>query len=73
MSDSDQLPKYYLGTALQAMEKAYALNRDTKVGQHLSEAIAALHQLAHQTAAAHGASNHEPYDPYEMNEYNSAI
>ncbi len=72
MRDSDQLPRYYLGTALQAMEKAYALNHDTGVGQNISQAIAALHQLMHQTAA-HGVSDQAVFDPYEMNELNSAI
>ncbi|GLI39106.1 hypothetical protein KI811_04375 [Geobacter hydrogenophilus] len=73
MRDSDQLPRYYLGTALQAMEKAYALNHDATVGQNISQAIAALHQLMHQTAASHVANDKAPYDPYEVNEHNSAI
>ncbi len=73
MRDSDQLPRYYLETALHAMEKAYALNRDTKVGQNISQAIAALHKLLHQTATAHDMNHLAPCDPYELNENNSAI
>ena len=72
MRDSDQIPRHYLGTALQAVEKAYAQNHDPLVGQHLSQAIAALYHLVHQTVAQ-SANGHEPYDPYELNEYNSAV
>ena len=64
-----ELPQYYLSTAMQAMEQAYAQNQDGTVRPHLSRAIDALHELMQQTAI----SGHPESDPYEMNQFNSAI
>ncbi len=71
MRDLDQ--SYYLSTALQALENAYARNRDAAVGPHISRAIGALQRLMHQAASADGAHKRMSSDPYEMNEFNSAI
>lgn len=64
---------YYLRTALQALEKAYTGNQDLTVATHISQAMDALHRLAHHAKsdvrAHHGATR----DPYEMDEYNSAV
>lgn len=72
MNGSDHLTHYYLATALQGMEEAHAHNRDSAVGLHISRAIHALHELMHH-AAAPGMSGIEAADPYEMNEFNSAV
>ena len=72
MRNSDQ--SYYLRTALQALESAYAHNRDASVGPHLSRAIDALNTLAHhQTASSVGEYSGTVNDPYEVNDFNSAI
>jgi hypothetical protein len=73
MNGSDHLTHYYLATALQGMEQAHAHNRDTAVGLHISRAIHALHELRRQAAASPGMTGTEAADPYEMNEFNSAV
>ncbi|HZV83177.1 MAG TPA: hypothetical protein VFF53_13515 [Geobacteraceae bacterium] len=73
MNGSDNLSRYYLGTALQAMEQAHAHNRDNSVGPHISRAISALHELMNQAAVSHSMGGHEVSDPYEINEFNSAV
>jgi hypothetical protein len=72
MNGSDHLTHYYLATALQGMEQAHAHNRDTAVGLHISRAIGALHELMHH-AASPGMTGTEAADPYELNEFNSAV
>ena len=71
MRDLDQ--SYYLGTALEALESAYACNRDTTVGPHISRAIDAIRSLMHQAASSGDAYKQTSNDPHEMNEFNSAI
>lgn len=72
MRDSDLLPRYFISTALQAMEQAHAQNSDMRVASHISRAIAALHELMHQASTPRGMGN-LPYDPHEMDEFNSAV
>ena len=64
---------YYLTTALQALQAACRANHDLSVATRLSQAMDALHRMAHQTAK-NGRINHQPAnDPYEMDEFNSAV
>ncbi len=72
MNGSDHLSRYYLTTALQAMEQAHFQNRDTAVTPYLSRAISALHELVNQAAAPQGV-HADVSDPYEINEFNSAV
>ena len=73
MDSSELLPTYYLNTAMEAMEQAYARNQDVMVGTHISRAIDALHTLMHQGIVIGSSSEQGHSDPYELNEYNSAI
>ena len=64
---------YYIGMALQAMERAYEQNHDSDVGMHISNAIYALRELVHQDVASTKPSEQAELDPYEINEFNSAV
>lgn len=71
MNGSDHLARYYLSTALQEMEQARSRNRDITVGPHISRAIGALHEFMNQST--HGMNGHGTFDPYEIDEFNSAV
>jgi len=73
MAHSDQLTKYYLGEALQAMEQAHANNMDNNVGPHISRAIGALHELIYRVADSRFVSGGMVSDRYEINDSNSAV
>lgn len=64
---------YYLTAALQALESAYSANHDLSVATHLSQAMDALHRVAHQTGTSDRISHLAISDPYEMDEFNSAV
>lgn len=61
---------YYIGMALQSLERARELNSDSTVGIHISRAIDAIIQMNMVTK---GSSDRPETDPYEINEFNSAI
>lgn len=71
MRDLDQ--SYYLSAALQAMETAHANNHDSSVGPYISRAIDALHRLMYQTPNSGRVHQQPASDPYEMNDFNSAV
>ena len=71
MGNSDT--SYYLTTTLKALEAAYRANHDLSVATHLSQAMDALHRMAHQTDKNGRVSHQTPNDPYEMDEFNSAV
>lgn len=71
MRDSDTT--YYLFTALQAMETAYSVNKDLTVAKHLSQAMEALHRVTHKAGKNVRTSHQAATDPYEMDEFNSAV
>jgi hypothetical protein len=73
MGGSDHLSNYYLATAMYAMEQAYASNRDKSVGSHLSQAIDALHRLTSQAVSSPRLDAQGASDPYEIDDFNSAI
>ena len=73
MAHPDHLSRYYLGEALQAMEQAYADNKDTGVGHHIARAVGALHELMNRIAAPHEVHGSAVSDPYEINKFNSAV
>ncbi|MDK9716953.1 MAG: hypothetical protein OEL57_03475 [Trichlorobacter sp.] len=64
---------YYLTTTLKALEAAYRVNQDLVVATHLSQAMDALHRMAHQSDKSARSSHQTANDPYEMDEYNSAV
>lgn len=60
---------YYVTTALQALQAAHAANHDLSVASHLSQAMDALQQIGKKGFISHQTS----YDPYEIDELNSAV
>lgn len=64
---------FYLTTALQALEAAHRVNHDLSVATHLSQAMDALHRIAYQAGTNERRINRRPSDPYEMDEFNSAV
>ena len=71
MRDADT--SYYISTALQALQAAYRSNHDLSVATHLSQAMDALHRMAHQASKNGRISHQTANDPYEMDEFNSAV
>ncbi|TWJ19203.1 hypothetical protein [Geobacter argillaceus] len=65
--------RYYVSVALEAMEKAYGQSRDARVGAHISRAINALHVLTHLGTYSGNSGDRSETDPYEMDEFNSAV
>lgn len=65
-------PRSYANTALQALEKAYEENPDSKTGSLIQTAIDAITRLKQAITQAQ-SSDDAPSDPYELNEHNSAI
>ena len=65
-------PRSYANTALQALEKAYEENPDSKTGSLIQTAIDAITRLKQAITQAQ-SSDDAPCDPYELNEHNSAI
>ena len=64
---------YYIGMALQAMERAHEQNLDSSVGIHISQAIDALRELIQQNVVNRSSTDHPEVDRYEINDFNSAI
>lgn len=69
---SEQSTRSYINYAMQAMELAYATNRDPNVGQLISRAISAVRELGNTLpySASHGSWDN---DPYEIDNSNSAV
>ena len=66
-------PRSYANTALQALEQAYEENRNSHTGSLILTAIDAITRLKQSIRQSHSADDSSGNDPYELNEYNSAI
>lgn len=73
MRISNQIPRYYVTTALQTMEQAYEQNHDPQVGSLISRAIETLRELSDRTSYSQDSSQSWDNDPHEVNYLNSAI
>ncbi len=65
-------PRSYANSALQFLEEAYEKSHDTYTGSLILKAIAAISSLREEMRASCSSGASE-YDPYEINEYNSAV
>ncbi len=65
-------PRFYANTALQALEEAYEENHDTRAGSLILTAIQAIKQLRDEMRMSRSTSVSE-YDPFDLNESNSAV
>jgi hypothetical protein len=65
-------PRSYANTALQALEEAYEENFNTRSGNLILTAIEAIKHLKQDIKSTRNNGLSE-YDPYELNENNSAI
>jgi hypothetical protein len=65
-------PRSYANTALQALEEAYEENFNSRTGNLILTAMEAIKHLKQdlKNRRTYGSSE---YDPYELNENNSAI
>lgn len=66
-------PSLYATTALQALENAYEANNDSQTGSLILTAIEAVKRLQHEIRNSRYATGSMNLDPYEINEFNSAI
>lgn len=73
MGFSNQVPRYYISSALQTMELAYEHNQDPQVGTLISRAIDNLRQLSTKTSYPEYTRRPLDNDPYEVDDSNSAI
>jgi len=65
-------PRSYANTALQALEEAYEENSNSHTGNLILTAIEAVRHLMLEIKNTRN-SGLSDYDPYEINENNSAI
>lgn len=65
-------PRSHANTALQALEEAYEENYNSHAGNLILKAIEAIKQLKQEIKNTPHSGLSE-YDPYEINEGNSAI
>ena len=65
-------PRSYANTAIQALEEAYEENYDTYTGSLILTALGAIRRLRLEIKSQQGPGLSD-YDPYEINESNSAI
>lgn len=72
MPDSYPDPRSYANTALQALEEAYEDNFNSHTGDLILTAIDAVKHLNKEIKRTCNSGLPE-YDPYELNEKNSAI
>jgi len=65
-------PRSYANTALQALEEAYEESHDSHAGSLILKAIQAITRLRDEikTTRSRDVTGN---DPYELNEYNSAV
>lgn len=66
-------PRSYANTALQALEQAYEENKNSPTGSLILTAIDAITRLKQAIRQSRNADDLSGYDPYELNEHNSAI
>ncbi len=65
-------PRSYASTALQALEEAYEVSHDTRAGSLILTAIQAIKHLRDEMKMSRSTYVSE-YDPFELNETNSAV
>ena len=65
-------PRSYANTALQALEEAYEESHDSHAGSLILKAIQSITRLRDEIKATRSPDVMGD-DPYELNEYNSAI
>ncbi len=65
-------PRSYTSVALDALEEAYELNYDSHTGSLILKAMQAIQRLKQEINRRNSAGAAE-FDPYEMNDFNSAI
>jgi hypothetical protein len=66
-------PQLYANTALNALEEAYEENHDSHTGSLILTAIDAIKRLKQEIGSLRKSSEPDGYDPYELNDLNSAI
>jgi hypothetical protein len=66
-------PQSYANTALQALEDAYEDSHDSQTGSLILTAIEAIKRLKQEIKNMGNADELAGYDPYELNEHNSAL
>ena len=66
-------PQLFATTALQALETAYEANDDSRTGSLILTAIEAIKRLQQEIKNARYSGKSMNLDPYEINDYNSAI
>ena len=65
-------PRSSANSAIQILEEAYEKSHDTYTGSLILKAIAAISRLKEEIVTARSSGLAE-YDPYEINESNSAL
>ncbi|HLO25329.1 MAG TPA: hypothetical protein VK187_04400 [Geobacteraceae bacterium] len=65
-------PRSSANSAIQMLEEAYEKSHDTHTGSLILKAIAAIGRLKEEIVIARSSGVTE-YDPYEINESNSAL
>ena len=66
-------PQSYANSALQALENAYENSHDSNTGSLILTAIEAIKRLKQEIKKIGIADDLAKYDPYELNEHNSAL
>ena len=66
-------PQSYANVALEALEDAYEESFDTPAGSLILKAIEAIKRLKQEMKTRRNSGVAADYDPYEVNEFNSAI
>ncbi len=65
-------PRSYTNVALEALEEGYELNYDSHTGSLILKAMQAIKRLKQEINRRNAAGSSE-FDPYEMNDFNSAV
>ncbi len=65
-------PRSYTSVALEALEEAYELNHDSRTGSLILKAMQAINRLRQEVNRRNAAGAAE-FDPYDVNDFNSAI
>jgi hypothetical protein len=66
-------PQSYANTALKALEEAYEDSHDSHTGSLILNAMEAIKRLKQEIRNIGKADELARFDPYELNEHNSAL
>jgi hypothetical protein len=66
-------PQSYANTALQALEEAYEDSHDSHTGSLILTAMEAIKRLKQEIKNIGKSDELAGFDPYELNEHNSAL